>query len=75
MQLYSDTSVPRRVRLYQHEQSVAGGRSLSRRWESITAKTLDDGMGQLYVQVQDVEHKIIYPDVLAESKLRPWPWM
>jgi branched-chain amino acid transport system substrate-binding protein len=41
----------------------------------ITAKTLDDGMGQLYVQVQDVEHKIIYPDVLAESKLRPWPWM
>ena len=41
----------------------------------ITAKTLNDGMGQLYVQVQDGEHKIIYPDVLAESKLRPWPWM
>jgi branched-chain amino acid transport system substrate-binding protein len=40
----------------------------------ITAKTLEEGMGQLYVQVQDVEHKIIYPDVLAESKLRPWPW-
>jgi branched-chain amino acid transport system substrate-binding protein len=41
----------------------------------IAAKTLEEGMGQLYVQVQDGEHKIIYPDVLSESKLRPWPWV
>ncbi|MEZ5922938.1 MAG: ABC transporter substrate-binding protein [Hyphomicrobiaceae bacterium] len=40
----------------------------------ITAKTLEEGMGQLYVQVQDVQHKIIYPDVLAESTLKPWSW-
>ena len=40
----------------------------------IIAKTLEEGMGQLYVQVQDVQHKIIYPDVLAESTLRPWSW-
>ena len=29
----------------------------------IEAATLDKGMGQLYVQVQDGEHKIIYPEL------------
>ena len=32
-------------------------------------------MGQLYFQVQDGEHKIIYPKALEEVALRPWPWM
>ena len=41
----------------------------------IAVKNLEEGMGQLYVQVQGGEHKIIYPDVLSESKLRPWPWI
>ena len=40
----------------------------------IAAKTLEEGMGQLYVQVQNVEHKIIFPNEIAESKLRPSPW-
>lgn len=40
----------------------------------VEAAALEQGMGQLYVQVQDGEHKIIYPDALQESTLRPWPW-
>ena len=31
-------------------------------------------MSQLYVQVQDVQHKIIWPDAISESKLRLTPW-
>ena len=31
-------------------------------------------MSQLYVQVQDGQHKIIWPNEIAESKLRPSPW-
>ena len=38
------------------------------------AAKLEDGMGQLFVQVQDGAHKIIWPDETAESKLRPSPW-
>ena len=34
----------------------------------------ETGMSQLYVQVQDVQHKIIWPDAIAESKMRPSPW-
>ncbi len=41
----------------------------------VSATELEKGMGHLYVQVQDGEHKIIYPDALQEAKLRPWPWM
>ena len=40
----------------------------------VSATELEDGMGQLYVQVQDGEHKIIYPDPLKEAALRPSPW-
>ncbi|MCP3463195.1 ABC transporter substrate-binding protein [Bradyrhizobium sp. CCGUVB23] len=40
----------------------------------VTATKLEDGIAQLYFQVQDQEHKIIYPNELAESKLRPAPW-
>jgi branched-chain amino acid transport system substrate-binding protein len=35
---------------------------------------LNKGMAQLYFQVQDGAHKIIQPDVLAESKFRAFPW-
>jgi branched-chain amino acid transport system substrate-binding protein len=66
-------------------RGVCGLMSLNNPWQEaghfpddgnpIAAKTLEEGMGQLYVQVQDGEHKIIYPDVLSESKLRPWPWV
>jgi branched-chain amino acid transport system substrate-binding protein len=31
-------------------------------------------MAQLYFQVQDGQHKIIQPDVLAEGKFRTFPW-
>jgi branched-chain amino acid transport system substrate-binding protein len=41
----------------------------------VSATELEKGMGQLYVQVQDGEHRIIYPDALKEAALRPWPWM
>lgn len=40
----------------------------------VEAEELEKGMGQLYVQVQDGEHKIIDPDALQETTLRPWPW-
>lgn len=40
----------------------------------ITATELEKGMAQLYFQVQDGEHKIVYPDPLKESALRPAPW-
>ena len=41
----------------------------------VTATELGKGMGQLYFQVQDMEHKIIYPDALQEVSLRPAPWV
>jgi branched-chain amino acid transport system substrate-binding protein len=40
----------------------------------VTATEIDKGMSQLYVQVQDGEHKIIYPDAIQETSLRPAPW-
>lgn len=40
----------------------------------VTATELEKGMGQLFFQVQDVQHKIIYPDALKEVALRPAPW-
>jgi branched-chain amino acid transport system substrate-binding protein len=40
----------------------------------ITSKELEKGMSQLYVQVQNVEHKIIYPYEIKESTLQPAPW-
>jgi len=36
---------------------------------------LNKGMAQLYFQVQDGAHKIIEPEVLAESKFRAFPWV
>ena len=40
----------------------------------ISATELEKGMSQLYVQVQDVQHKIIYPYEIKESVLKPAPW-
>jgi branched-chain amino acid transport system substrate-binding protein len=42
--------------------------------DAIGAKELEQGMAQLFFQVQNNEHKIIYPDVLRESALREAPW-
>ncbi|MBD8906683.1 ABC transporter substrate-binding protein [Methylorubrum zatmanii] len=39
-----------------------------------TATTLEKGMAQLYFQVQDEQHKIIYPNELVETKLQKAPW-
>jgi branched-chain amino acid transport system substrate-binding protein len=36
---------------------------------------LNKGMAQLFFQVQDGQHKIIEPTVLAESKFRAFPWV
>lgn len=38
------------------------------------ASTLEKGMSQLFVQVQDRKHKIIWPNEISESKLQPAPW-
>lgn len=38
------------------------------------ADELEKGMSQLFVQVQDREHKIIWPGGISESTLRPAPW-
>ncbi|MFB2552531.1 ABC transporter substrate-binding protein [Ensifer soli] len=38
------------------------------------ASELEKGMSQLFVQVQNGEHKIIWPNEIAESKLQPAPW-
>ncbi len=38
------------------------------------ASELEKGMSQLYVQVQDGLHKIIWPNEIAELKLRKAPW-
>jgi len=35
---------------------------------------INKGMGHLFFQVQDGEHKIIAPDPLVESTFQPAPW-
>lgn len=40
----------------------------------LQADSPETGMGQLFVQVQDREHKIIWPNEISESTLRPAPW-
>lgn len=40
----------------------------------VRAESLDRGIAQLYFQVQDVEHKLIYPYELKETTLKPAPW-
>ncbi len=38
------------------------------------ADSHETGMSQLFVQVQDIQHKIIWPDSISESRMRPAPW-
>jgi len=38
------------------------------------ASTHNSGMGQLYCQVQDVQHRIIWPNDYSQSKLRGADW-
>ena len=38
------------------------------------ATELEKGVAQLYAQTQNVEHKIIWPNEIAEAKLAPAPW-
>ena len=40
----------------------------------VSATELEKGMSQLYVQVQNKEHKIIYPYEIKESGLQKAPW-
>jgi branched-chain amino acid transport system substrate-binding protein len=35
---------------------------------------LEKGMAQLYAQVQNVQHKLIFPNEVAETKLQKAPW-
>ena len=41
---------------------------------AVQAPSFDKGMSQLYVQVQNVEHKIIYPNEIKQIELQPAPW-
>ena len=38
------------------------------------SSTHNNGMGQLFCQVQDVQHKIIWPNDYSQSKLRAADW-
>jgi branched-chain amino acid transport system substrate-binding protein len=60
-------------------RGVDGALSLDNPWHAalhypLQTQDLNKGMAQLYFQVQDGAHKIIFPDVLAESKFRSFPW-
>lgn len=61
-------------------RGVDGAVDLNNEWHAalhypLQTKDLDKGMAQLFFQVQDGQHKIIQPDVLAEVKFRTAPWM
>ena len=60
-------------------RGVDGALSLDNPWHAalhypLQTEDLNKGMAQLYFQVQDGAHKIIFPDALAESKFRSFPW-
>jgi len=40
----------------------------------VRANAITEGVSQLYFQVQDVEHRIVYPKELEEVSLKPAPW-
>ncbi len=43
-------------------------------FDDLQADSLEKGQSQLYLQIQDREHKIIYPNDVAEGSLKPAPW-
>jgi len=60
-------------------RGVTGGFSFDNEYQAalhypMQTDSLEDGMAQLYFQVQDGQHKIIQPTALAESKFRVFPW-
>ena len=60
-------------------RGVTGGFSFDNEYQAalhypLQTDSLEDGMAQLYFQVQDGAHKIIQPGVLAESNFRAFPW-
>ncbi|MBR1165113.1 ABC transporter substrate-binding protein [Bradyrhizobium elkanii] len=42
--------------------------------DTLQVSELDKGVSQLYFQVQGVEHKLIFPNEVADSKLQKAPW-
>ena len=42
--------------------------------DEIQTSELDKGVAQLYFQVQNVDHKLVFPNEVAETKLQPAPW-
>lgn len=60
-------------------RGVNGAVSLDNEYQAalhypLQTEDLNKGMAQLYFQVQDGQHKIIQPSVLAESQFRSFPW-
>ena len=60
-------------------RGVDGAVSLDNEYQAalhypLQTEDLNKGMAQLYFQVQDGQHKIIQPTVLAETKFRTFPW-
>jgi branched-chain amino acid transport system substrate-binding protein len=43
-------------------------------FDSLQTSDIEKGQAQFYCQIQDQEHKIIYPNELAEAKITPAPW-
>ncbi|MGY3610304.1 MULTISPECIES: ABC transporter substrate-binding protein [unclassified Bradyrhizobium] len=42
--------------------------------DEIQTSEFEKGIAQLYFQVQNVEHKLIFPNEVSEAKLQPAPW-
>jgi branched-chain amino acid transport system substrate-binding protein len=43
-------------------------------FDSLQVAEIGKGQSQYYCQIQDQEHKIIFPNEIAEAKLTPAPW-
>jgi branched-chain amino acid transport system substrate-binding protein len=43
-------------------------------FDELQVSEFEKGQSQFYCQIQNGEHKIIYPNELAEAKIRPAPW-
>lgn len=43
-------------------------------FDGLQAAQIEKGQSQFYCQIQDKEHKIVYPTEISEAKLKPAPW-
>jgi branched-chain amino acid transport system substrate-binding protein len=43
-------------------------------FDGLQSAEIEKGQSQFYCQVQDKEHKIIYPSQISEAKIKPAPW-